>query len=290
MAGINFNMNLCMNPGMQMGGTNSKFQQGFMMGMQMAQMMEMMQMMMGGMNGGGCGMNPMMMNAMASMMMGGMDPMMMGMNPMMMGDGMSDYMGMQGCGCGRQQQYSPVPWGGGSPYGGYDGGYGGGYDGGYGGGGGGGRSHGVHRGNSSVPVNSVATGGNGSDAVALGERFLGMNSIDVRGKLPNFTAAGGQTNNCADFVSSCLESTGQLNGHFVGVKNLEQNLLKQGYHRIPAEQAKPGDVWMNESRGHTELVAAPGGKRLLGSNNDRPGHQVISEKPHNGGGVYYSRG
>ena len=133
--------------------------------------------------------------------------------------------------------------------------------------------------------------GNGSDAVALGERFQGQNSIDCRGRLPHFTAAGGQTNNCADFVSSCLESTGQLNGHHVGVSNLEQSMLQQGYHQVPAAMAKPGDVYMTAKRSHTELVAAPGATRLLGSNNDMPGHQVVSEKAHNPEeGIYYSRG
>ncbi|MBS2037213.1 hypothetical protein JST97_19655 [bacterium] len=253
------------------------YQQGFMMGQQMAQMQQMMQMMMG------------MMQMMMQMqgMGGGFNPMMNGMNPMMngmggipgmgggfpamgggfpgMGGGIGNYMG-------GGMPFSPMPFGpsgypgGGMPYG-----------------------PGYANGACPMPGNF---GNSGSAAVSLGQRFLGQNSIDVRGRLPHFTAAGGQTNNCADFVSSCLESTGGLQGHHVGVRALEQALIRQGYRRIPASMAKPGDVWMNPSRGHTELVATPGATQLLGSNNDRPGHQVISQKPNRNpeGGVYYSRG
>lgn len=147
-----------------------------------------------------------------------------------------------------------------------------------------------------APVNatgqtSSASGGGGSEAVKLGQRFVGRNAADIKGSLSHFTAAGGQTNNCADFVSSLLESTGGLKGHFVGVTALEGALKKQGYHQVPASQSKAGDVWISHSRSHTEMVAEAGGKKTIGSNNDRPGHQVISERAKDpGSGVYYSRG
>jgi cell wall-associated NlpC family hydrolase len=128
--------------------------------------------------------------------------------------------------------------------------------------------------------------GSGQDAVDLGRKFLGQNSADIKGKLPNFTAAGGQTNNCADFVSSLLESTGRIKGHHINVEEFERSLRAQGYAQVPAGQAQPGDVWISNSRGHTELYAGNG--RTIGSNNDRPGHQVISERPKAPGtGVYY---
>jgi len=140
----------------------------------------------------------------------------------------------------------------------------------------------------------IAGSGSGAAAVNLGRQFLGRNAIDIKGQMPHFTAAGGQTNNCADFVSSCLESQGLIKGHHINVKEMEQSLLKQGYKRIPASQAQAGDVWMNSSRGHTELVqGVQNGKlKLIGSNNDRPGHQVISEatKSLNDGVVYSRRG
>lgn len=140
-----------------------------------------------------------------------------------------------------------------------------------------------------APVGQITPNGTGQDAVNLAKQYLGYNSIDCKGKLPNFTAAGGQTNNCADFVSACLESTGRIKGHHINVVELEKSLIAQGYKRVPKEQAKPGDVWISSSRGHTELVAEAGGKRLIGSNNDRPGHQVISMN-NAGSGYYYQLG
>jgi len=135
---------------------------------------------------------------------------------------------------------------------------------------------------------SQAAPGSGQAAVDLARKFKGQESWRIKGKMPNFTAAGGQTNNCADFVSSALESTGRLKGHQINVKRMEQALIKQGYVQVPASQARPGDVWMNHSRGHTELVSAKGGTRTIGSNNDRPGHQVITERAKSTtSGVYY---
>lgn len=137
-----------------------------------------------------------------------------------------------------------------------------------------------------APVGTITPDGSGQDAVDLARKYLGQNSADIKGKLPHFTAAGGQTNNCADFVSSVLESTGRLKGHHVGVSNgnLKSALLSQGYK--PSSVGQPGDVWISNSGGHTEL--STGNNRTIGSNNDRPGHQVISEhykKP--GSGTYY---
>lgn len=146
-------------------------------------------------------------------------------------------------------------------------------------------------GTSGVDTSGGSTAASGNAAVDLGRKFIGQNSIDIKGKLPKFTAAGGQTNNCADFVSSLLENAGTLKGHFVNVKGMEQALKQQGWRQIPAAQAKPGDVWMNHSRGHVELVTEAGGRKTIGSNNDRPGHQVISERAKDpGSGIYYTKG
>jgi hypothetical protein len=147
-------------------------------------------------------------------------------------------------------------------------------------------------GNVGGPAIGGQVGAGGQAAVNLGRQFLGQPSQSIRGKLPNFTAAGGRTNNCADFVSSLLESTGGLRGHHVNVRGLERALQQQGYRRVPAQQAKPGDVWINHSRGHTEMVTQHGGTRTIGSNNNGvPGFQRISERNKNpNDGVYYSRG
>ena len=159
------------------------------------------------------------------------------------------------------------------------------------GGAGGSSGTGGTAGTGGTDASGASAGASGSNAVDLGRRFLGQNSIDIKGKLPKFTAAGGQTNNCADFVSSLLENAGTLKGHFVNVKGLENALKQQGWRQIPAAQAKPGDVWMNHSRGHVELVTQAGGTKTIGSNNDRPGHQVISERAKSpSSGIYYTRG
>jgi hypothetical protein len=71
------------------------------------------------------------------------------------------------------------------------------------------------------------------------------------------------------------------------VSELEQSLRQQGYREVPKDQAQPGDVWISDSRGHTEMVAKQGGTRLIGSNNDRPGHQVISMNSNSSGNYYH---
>jgi hypothetical protein len=203
--------------------------------------------------------------------MGGCNPMMGGM-PGGFGGVPGGFGGVPGGFGGMPGGFGGVPGG----FGGMPGGFGGIPGGGYG--------------NACAPV--YGPGGNlgGNASVDLARRYSGMNAIDVRGRLPNFTAAGGQTNNCADFVSSILQDTQGLQGHHVGVRDLEQSLLRQGWHQVPANMAQPGDVWIAHGRGHTELVSAPGGTRTIGANNDRPGHQVVFERNKNpGSGVYYSR-
>lgn len=155
-----------------------------------------------------------------------------------------------------------------------------------------GRSNGVGDAGPAAPSGPVTKPqGEGNQAAAdYARQFIGRDSYTLKGVMDHFTAAGGKTNNCADFVSSALESTGGLKGHYVGVKNLEQALIKQGYHRVSGADAQPGDVWMNSSRGHTELVGTKGAKTLIGSNNIRPGFQRVSEKPNNpNSGVYYHK-
>lgn len=230
----------------------------------MMQMMEMMMMMMGG---------------------GGFMGDMMGM------PGMNGMNGMPGMGGGFPGMGGGFP-GGGFPGAGFPGG-------GFPGGGipGGGFPGGGFPGGGSIPGGGVTgpiTGGppgqGGSAAADYARQFLGRDSYTLRGQMNHFTAAGGRTNNCADFVSSALESTGGLRGHFVNVRGLEQALIRQGYRQVPANQAQPGDVWINHSRGHTELVSAPGGRRTIGSNNIRQGFQRITERDKNpNSGVYYSR-
>lgn len=116
-------------------------------------------------------------------------------------------------------------------------------------------------------------------------------SQSVKGKMKHFQAAGGRSNNCADFVSSALQATGRGVKHTASVSELRQQLQKKGWKAIPRSEARPGDVWMTKSNTHgsrhVELVSAPGGTRTIGSNNIRKGVQQITERAKGPSGVIY---
>lgn len=167
---------------------------------------------------------------------------------------------------------------------------GGGYGGGSSGGGGYGGSPISTMTNSAAPALSGPPGapGSGQAAVDLARKYLGRDSISLKGDMPHFTAAGGVTNNCVDFVSSALESQGLVKGHHINVVEFEKQLKAQGWRQIPGNQAQPGDVFINSSRGHTELVATAGAGKLIGSNGSA--RQRVSEHDNNPSqGVYYTR-
>ena len=132
------------------------------------------------------------------------------------------------------------------------------------------------------------SGSGGAAAVNTARQFLGQRSYDIRGRMPHFQAAGGLTNNCADFVSSALRSGGMLGGHEVNCRRLEQRLLREGWVQIPASQAGPGDVAFNRSRGH--VVLCQGNGMMIGSNNVRRGLQYVTEKPLPQSWVVYRKG
>lgn len=155
---------------------------------------------------------------------------------------------------------------------------------------GGGSGTGGATGTSSSAGVAPGTGqqGTGQAAVDLARKYLGRDSISLKGDMPHFTAAGGVTNNCVDFVSSALESQGLVKGHHINVRAFEKELQKQGWVQVPANQAKPGDVWINHSRGHTELVATQGATKLIGSNGSA--RQKVSEHANNpSSGVIYQK-
>ena len=135
-----------------------------------------------------------------------------------------------------------------------------------------------------IPPNSQG----GQRAVDTARQFLGQRSYDIKGRMPHFRAAGGLTNNCADFVSSALRSAGMLGGHEVNCRRMEQRLLREGWRRIPAQQAGPGDVAFNQSRGH--VVLCQGNGMMIGSNNVRQGLQYVTEKRLPQNWVVYRKG
>ena len=136
----------------------------------------------------------------------------------------------------------------------------------------------------------------GQRSVDLARSFEGELSQDVKGKLDNFQAAGGNSNNCADFVSSVLETSGRGIEQTPRVNELREQLLEKGWTEISAEDARPGDVWMTESdtygSRHTELVSqadGEGGFHTIGSNNISSDQQRITEREKSGGVIYGQR-
>lgn len=161
------------------------------------------------------------------------------------------------------------------------------------GGSGGGGSAPVGSSGGSAPVYNGTTSPSqsGNDAVALAQKFLGRDSQSIKGELPNFTAAGGRNNNCADFVSSVLETTGRMQGHHINVKEMEKSIQEQGYVQVGRDQAQPGDIWISDNAGHTELVESNnnGNISLIGSNNGGDNIQEITRDTYSGnaGGRFY---
>jgi hypothetical protein len=252
---------------------------------------------------GGGGFNPMMgMGGFNPMMgmggMGGNNPMMQMMQMMMMLMSLMQGMGQMGGG-GMPMGGSPGFGGGGcggggsSPIGDFLGGGGGG-GGGCGCAGGGGGNYGNYNnggnygGGNVGGVGGVQGNGSGQSSVDIARQFLGERSRNVAGRMGPFSAAGGDTNNCADFVSSALVASGRLSRKNVNCRSLERQLQQEGWRQVPADQARPGDVAFNQSRGHVQLCQGNG--KQIGSNNVRRGLQYITEGNMMRNSVVYTKG
>ncbi|MBS2040794.1 hypothetical protein JST97_37755 [bacterium] len=147
--------------------------------------------------------------------------------------------------------------------------------------------------NQTGPAAGGGGGGAAARAVDIAKQFEGQDSKSIKGKLPGFTAPGGNTNNCAAFVSACLEHTGALpkGGGSASVSSLRGKLKSAGWKKVPGNQAPKGSVWMTkEGKGsHTELVASAGGTQTIGSNNVRQGFQKIKTRQKNASsGEFYA--
>lgn len=117
----------------------------------------------------------------------------------------------------------------------------------------------------------------GAHAVRLASKQLNRPSADVN--MPNYTHAGGVTNNCADFVSGVLANAGLFKKTYengwspdAGVVNFRNDLENQGWKPVSKSQTQPGDVAIilgnldGQEIQHTELVAAKGATNNIGSN------------------------
>lgn len=144
-------------------------------------------------------------------------------------------------------------------------------------------------------VNEMSTmtggGGDSAKAVEIARQYMGQRTGSIQG-LPGFTRNGQDNNNCAEFVSACLDKAGTYKKQQgdASVATLAQNLQKQGWKKVSKEQTKPGDVAVFNKSQHVELVSQPGGKELIGSNNKGSVQYVGTDAGNWGSIEYYSKG
>ncbi|MGV8930833.1 MAG: LysM peptidoglycan-binding domain-containing protein [Luteimonas sp.] len=127
---------------------------------------------------------------------------------------------------------------------------------------------------------SAPTSGNDGKTIDIAKQFLGRNASDLKisGQLPMESWVPNDVN-CANFVTAVLQKAGLINFHDNTVSGTASRLQAQGWQRVPASQAKPGDVCILNNGGHIELVAsnAGGNVKLIGSNNiNADGSQQVS--------------
>lgn len=137
-----------------------------------------------------------------------------------------------------------------------------------------------------------ATGGGAAASVAMAQKFVGDSSISVKGRLDNFSAAGGTGNNCADFVSAILANTQGFKKKpgDASVATFKQSLLAQGWKKVDKAQSKAGDVVIMNGSQHTELVTKDGGKEAIGSNGGSTNQQIKTDNLSWGSQEFFQKG
>ena len=135
------------------------------------------------------------------------------------------------------------------------------------------------------------THGDPAAAVQIAMSLKGRESRTLtRNDLPAFSRTGQATNNCAEFVSACLDKAGayKKQPNDASVKELAANLQKQGWRKVSKAETKPGDVAVYNGSQHVELVSQPGGRELIGSNGSAL--QVVGTSKGSWGNIeYYSK-
>ncbi|BBY26742.1 WXG100 family type VII secretion target [Mycolicibacterium sediminis] len=126
----------------------------------------------------------------------------------------------------------------------------------------------------------------------IAAEHLGRNASDLKGSgdLPMDPSVPNDVC-CANFVTATLQKAGLIDWHDNRVYEMSQQLQAQGWHAVPASEAKPGDVAVINGNQHTELVSTnvDGKITLIGSNNVNPdGSQQISYGNPYGEVVYLS--
>ena len=86
----------------------------------------------------------------------------------------------------------------------------------------------------------------------------------------------GYNDNCANFVTACLKTMGLISKNYINVGQINTHCTNGtgGWRKVSFESAKAGDIWVNSSKGHTELVIGYKNNRvyLIGSNNFSSGN------------------
>lgn len=164
-----------------------------------------------------------------------------------------------------------------------------------GGGGGGGGSAPLGSSESAggaAPEMSGVTGGGANASVEMAKKYLGNSAISLKGKLANYTAAGGTGNDCADFVSAILANTQGFKKQpgDASVATFKKDLEAQGWRKVDKSQAKAGDVVIFNGNQHTELVTKDGGKEAIGSNGGATNQTIKTDSLSWGSQEYYHKG
>ena len=143
----------------------------------------------------------------------------------------------------------------------------------------------------SVAKPKAAAASSGSNPASVAAQYLGQNisALKVKsGIAKDLDKWPANTVCCANFVSACLQETGQISAsqHNDSVAGLSKMLAKDPkFEKVSLKNAKPGDVVCFNVPGegvnsHTEIYAGMknGKPQFIGSNNvNRDGTQRISQ-------------
>lgn len=142
-----------------------------------------------------------------------------------------------------------------------------------------------------APMSGVS-GGGANASVEMAEKYVGNSAISLKGKLANYSAAGGTGNDCADFVSAILADTQgfKKKSGDASVATFKQDLQAQGWKRVDKSQAKAGDVVIFNGSQHTELVTKDGGKEAIGSNGGETDQTIKKDSMSWGTQEFYHKG
>jgi hypothetical protein len=145
-----------------------------------------------------------------------------------------------------------------------------------------------------LQMRSMLTGlmNNGNASVDMANDFLGDRTIDVKGKLDNYSAAGGTGNNDADFVSAILANTQGFKKQKgdAAVSIFKENLIKQGWKKVDKAQAKPGDVVFFNGVQHVKLVSKEGGVQGVGASGTPKEQSIQQDNLQWGTPEFYQKG